>query len=294
MVGRDAMVRLALLTAASLLTSLSAAYAQQGENLREAAQNPIGDLISLPFQNNTNFSIGDTNNTQNVLNIQPVFPIHLGDDWTLITRPILPVVYQPPFFSGEELQELEEVAGPEFGRDEFGLGDLTPEFFFSPSKPMLLAPDVSLVWGVGPALQIPTATSDALGTGKWSAGPAFVTFLSAKPLHITTGFLVLNLWSFAGDSDRADVNSMTLQPFLNYNLPKGWYLTTAPVITANWEADGDNRWTVPLGGGVGRLFEIGHQPVNAQLSAYYNVVTPDDTGADWQLRAQFTFLFPKR
>lgn len=174
--------------------------------------------------------------------------------------------FSAPFFSGEELQELEEVAGPEFGRDEFGLGDLTPEFFFSPSKPMLLAPDVSLVWGVGPALQIPTATSDALGTGKWSAGPAFVTFLSAKPLHITTGFLVLNLWSFAGDSDRADVNSMTLQPFLNYNLPKGWYLTTAPVITANWEADGDNRWTVPLGGGVGRLFEIGHQPVNAQLS----------------------------
>ena len=150
-----------------------------------------------------------------------------------------------------------------------------------------------MVWGIGPTFQLPTATNDLLGTGKWSAGPGFVVFLSAKPLHITTGFLINNLWSFAGDDDRADVNAMTLQPFLNYNLDKGWYLTTAPLITANWEADDDNRWTVPIGGGIGRIFEIGHQPINAQLSAYYNAVTPDDTGADWQLRAQWTFLFPK-
>jgi hypothetical protein len=117
--------------------------------------------------------------------------------------------------------------------------------------------------------------------------------LSAKPLNITTGFLILNLWSFAGDEDRADVNAMTLQPFLNYNLPEGWYLTMSPLITANWEADDDNRWTVPIGGGIGRIFEIAHQPINANIAAYYNVVTPDDTGADWQLRAQWTFLFPK-
>ena len=117
--------------------------------------------------------------------------------------------------------------------------------------------------------------------------------LSAKPLHITAGFLLNNLWSFAGDDDRADVNAMTLQPFVNYNLDKGWYLVSAPLITANWEADGDNRWTVPIGGGFGRIFEIGHQPINAQLTAYYNAVKPDDTGADWQLRAEWTFLFPK-
>ena len=104
-------------------------------------------------------------------------------------------------------------------------------------------------------------------------------FLSDQALHITTGFLVLNLWSFAGDEDRADVNFMTLQPFLNYNLPKGWYLTTSPLITADWEADDDNRWTVSLGGGIGRIFKIGHQPINANIAAYYNVVTPDDTGA---------------
>ena len=276
---------------ATLLAVMSVAYAQ--EDLREAAQNPIADLISVPFQNNTNFDIGHTNNTQNVLNFQPVFPFHLNDDWNLIARPILPIVYQEPFLSGGELQQAEEQLGDDVGRNLFGLGDLTPELFFSPSKPTELAPGVSFVWGVGPAFQLPTATNDLLGSGKWSAGPGFVAFLSAKPLRITAGFLLNNLWSFAGDDDRADVNAMTLQPFVNYNLDKGWYLVSAPLITANCEADGDNRWTVPIGGGFGRIFEIGHQPINAQLTAYYNAVKPDDTGANWQLRAEWTFLFPK-
>ncbi len=232
---QGAVIRAATLTAMMLVVT-STANAQQGEDLREAAQNPIADLISVPFQNNTNFDVGRSENTQNVLNIQPVYPVHLNPSWTLITRPILPVISQPPFFSGRELQALEEIAGPDIGRTEFGLGDLTPEFFFSPRKPTLLAPGLSLVWGVGPAFQLPTATDDELGTGKWSAGPAFVAFFDDRSLHLTTGFLILNLWSFAGDADRSTVNAMTLQPFLNYNLPKGWYLTTSPLITANWEA----------------------------------------------------------
>jgi hypothetical protein len=165
--------------------------------LREAAQNPIADLISLPFQNNTNFDIGHTDNTQNVLNIQPVYPTHLSPNWNLITRPILPVISQPPFLSGPELHAAEQVFGPEIGETEFGLGDLTPEFFFSPRKPIQLGPEASLVWGLGPAFQFPTATDDELGTGKWSAGPGFVVFLSDRALHVTTGFLILNLWSFA-------------------------------------------------------------------------------------------------
>ena len=275
------------------VTATSSAYAQQGEDLREAAQNPIADLISVPFQNNTNFDIGrhrqHAERPQHSAGLSNSTSIR---DWNLITRPILPVIYQPPFFSGRELAAVEEIFGPDIGDTEFGLGDLTPEFFFSPRKPIQLGPDASLVWGVGPAFQFPTATDDELGTGKWSAGPGFVVFLSDRPLHITTGFLILNLWSFAGDEDRANVNAMTLQPFLNYNLPKGWYLTSSPLITANWEADDDNRWTVPIGGGFGRIFKIGDQPINANIAAYYNVVTPDDTGANWQLRAEWTFLFP--
>ena len=117
-------------------------------------------------------------------NIQPVYPLHLNPSWNLITRPILPVISQPPFFSGRELAALEEVFGPGIGDTEFGLGDLTPEFFFSPRKPIQLAPGASLVWGLGPALQFPTATDDELGTGKWSAGPGFVVFLSDGPIGI--------------------------------------------------------------------------------------------------------------
>jgi len=106
--------------------------------------------------------------------------------------------------------------------------------------------------------------------------------------------LILNVWSFAGDQDRADVNALTLQPFVNYNMADGWYLTTSPLITANWKANGENRWTVPIGGGFGRIFKIGDQSVNANIAAYYNVVTPEDTGANWQLRAEWTFLFPTK
>ena len=152
---------------AATLMAATAAFAQSGGDLREAAQNPIGDLISLPFQNNTNFGVGHSDHTQNVLNIQPVYPAHLNKDWNLIIRPILPVIYQPPFFSGRELDALEQIV-PDIGDSEFGLGDLTPELFFSPKKPIQLAPKTSLVWGVGPALQFPTATDDKLGTGKWS------------------------------------------------------------------------------------------------------------------------------
>jgi hypothetical protein len=289
--NNDAILGIVAITA-TLLVASTAAQAQQGDDLREAAQNPIADLISVPFQNDTNFDIGHTDNTQNILNIQPVYPIHLSPNWNLISRPILPVIYQPPFLSGPELRAAEQVFVPEIGDSEFGLGDLTPEFFFSPRRPIRLGSEASLVWGLGPVFQLPTATDELLGTGKWSAGADFVVFLSDKRLHITTGFLILNLWSFAGDEDRADVNAMTFEPFLNYNLPKGWYLVTSPIITSNWEADEDNRWTGPVGGGFGRIFKIGHQPINANIQAYYNVVTPDDIGANWQLRTTWTFLFP--
>ena len=275
----DTSVRVAVLTVATLFAA-TAAFAESGGDLRQAAQNPVADLISVQLQNNTNFGVGKLDNTQNILNFQPVLPVHLNQDWNLITRPILPVIYQPPFFLGDDT--------------DFGLGDLTPEFFFSPTKPIPLSPGVGLVWGAGPAFQLPTATDSRLGSGKWSAGPGLVVLLLSKKPDVVTGFLINNLWSFAGDEDRANVNLMTLQPFFNYNLPEGWYLTTSPVITADWEANRDNRWTLPVGGGFGRVFKIGSQPVNAQLTAYDNVVTPKATGADWQLRSQFTFLFPTK
>ena len=136
----------------------------------------------------------------------------------------------------------------------------------------------------------PTGTDDRLTSDKFSAGPAAVVL--AMPGQWVLGGLVSNVWSFAGDSDAADVSAFTCQYFINYNLPKGWYLTSAPTITANWKADSGNEWTVPFGGGVGKIFRIGKQPMNAQVQAFYNVEKPDN-GADWTLRLQLQFLFPK-
>ena len=127
-------------------------------------------------------------------------------------------------------------------------------------------------------------------SGKWSAGPTAVGLV--QPKWGTYGMLVRQLWSFAGDDDRADVNQFLFQYFINYNMADGWYLSSAPIITANWEADSGNQWTVPFGGGVGKIFKIGKQPLNAQVQAFYNVEKPDG-GAGWTLRLQLQLLFPK-
>lgn len=247
-------------------------YGQDVSNsdLAKQAQNPVANLISLPLQNNTNFSIGPDDETQNILNIQPVWPVSINDDWNLITRTILPVVSQPNILTGGD------------GRIN-GLGDTTFTGFFSPKD------SGKLIWGAGPVFLIPTATDDALGSDKWGAGASVV--LLTMPGKWVVGSLFSNVWSFAGSGDQ-DVNLFTWQYFINYNLPNKWYLTSAPIITANWEADSDNTWTVPFGGGIGKIFNIGKQPMNGQISAYYNVEKPE-FGPDWQLRVQLQFLFPK-
>ncbi len=266
------------------LTVVPAAAQKSAEELAKAAQNPVADMISLPFQNNTNFGYGPDDDVQNILNIQPVWPFRISPEWNLITRTILPVVYQPdltlPVKVAPGVVEDVNVDGA------FGLGDLNETLYFSPAKPG------KLIWGVGPTFSFPTATDNVLGTGKWSAGPAFVVL--TMPGHWVLGALINNQWSFAGDSDRADVNAMLLQYFINYNFAKGWYVTSAPINTANWEASSDDRWTIPVGGGLGRIFHAGKQPMNAQVGAYYNVVKPDTVPvADWQLRIQIQLLFPK-
>jgi len=237
-------------------------------DLARAAQNPVGDLISLPFQNNMNFDVGPADRTQNIHNIQPVLPIGLSKDWNLITRTILPVISQP---------------APGTDRTN-GLGDLNFTGFISPKKPG------KVIWGVGPALVFPTATDDVLGTGKFSIGPSVVA-LTMKGQWVI-GALASNIWSVAGDDDRADVNFFLMQYFVNYNFPSGWYLTSAPIITANWEADSGNQWTVPFGGGVGKVFAIGRQPLNINTQVFYNVDKPT-FGAEWQWRWQIQLLFPK-
>ena len=243
--------------------------------LARAAQNPIADLISLPFQNNTNFNFGPREKTQNVLNIQPVKPFDLTENWLMITRTIVPVISQPEFTRDDDR--------------EFGLGDSLFSAFLSPkNRDWWLG---NWLWGVGPAILVPTRTNDRLGLGEWGAGPTAVVLTLHDRWVI--GSLISNVWSFNKDNDGNEVNLFTWQPFINYNLDNGWYLSSSPLITANWEADSDNTWTVPVGGGVGRIFRIGKQPVNSSLQGFYNIEKPDDLGPDWSIRFTFQFLFPR-
>ena len=252
----------------------TSAHSAGDSDLARAAQNPVADMISLPFQNNTNFNVGPLDKTQNILNIQPVYPVSLNDEWNLITRTIVPLISQPAFTPSQDR--------------EFGLGDIQFSAFFSPKKPTA----GGIIWGAGAIAQFDTASDDRLGQGVFGLGPTAVALTSTGPWVI--GGLANNVWSVSEDSGRQNVNQFLFQPFINYNFPDvpGRYLTFAPIITANWEADSGDRWTVPLGLGVGQIFKIGKQPMNGQVSAYYNVEKPE-YGADWQLRIQLQFLFPK-
>lgn len=263
------------LASAVLVAGSSARAAESDvESLAKAAQNPIADMISLPLLLNTNLNTGPYRKTQEVLNIQPVIPFHLNSDWNLITRTIIPLISQPQLSPGADRTN--------------GLGDIQFSAFFSPSRPS------KWIWGAGVIVQAPSATDDVLGQGKWGLGPTAVALHMEKGDPWVYGALINNVWSVAGDGDRSKVNQMLLQPFINYNLPHhpGRYLLFSPIITANWEANGGNRWTVPLGLGIGQIMHWGKQPVNLQAGAYYNVARPD-YAPNWNIRLQLQFMFPK-
>jgi hypothetical protein len=282
-VGVLAMTIAASLLASPLRAEETAAPASAGDatELAKKTQNPVADLISVPFQNNLSFGLGPKDATQWVMNVQPVIPIELTDDWNLITRTIIPIIYQ---------------GSPAPGIDHAGgIGDVNPSVFLSP------AGSKKLIWGVGPTMTFPTASDKQLGAGKYSAGPAAVALTMQGPWVV--GALANNQWSFAGWGD-TKVNALLIQPFVNYNFGKGWYAVSAPIVTANWVASSGDKWTVPVGGGGGRLFrlkqlpggdnlgKLGELPVNTQIQAFYNATSPDLAG-DWQLRLQVQFLFPK-
>jgi hypothetical protein len=234
--------------------------------LAKKLQNPVSDLISVPFQNNFNFGYGPEDKMQYLLNIQPVIPQHVTEQWNWIHRSIIPLIDQPAPVN------------------EFGLGDIQYQGFLSPANPG------KLIWGVGPVFQFPSATDSQLGTEKWSAGAGVVAVRMDGPW--VYGALVNNIWSFAGNDDRSNVNQMLIQPFINYNLGRGLAIGASPIITANWEAPSGQKWTVPLGANVSQIIPIGKLPVSFLLGAYYNVEKPDN-GPDWSIRFQIALLFPK-
>jgi hypothetical protein len=271
------------IASALMLMPMSTFAGMSQEEIAKATQNPLTAMYSVPIQNNTYFNAGPSSQTKNVANFQPVIPIDFNDDWTLVTRTIMPLTYLPSDMAKRPYIGIDDDS-------QFGIGDTTFTAFFTPKDPG----DSGWLWGAGPVLYLPTATNDSLGTKKWGAGPAAVALkMDGKWVY---GSLLMHVWSFAGagQSQGIDkVNMTTIQPFVNYNLDDGWFVASVPLITANWEADSDNRWTVPVGLGVGKAMKFGSIPGTAQIHAYYNVVTPDNGGEDWQLRVQIQLLFPR-
>jgi hypothetical protein len=237
-------------------------------DLAAQLQNPIADLISVPLQNNFDFGIGQEDAFRYTLNIQPVIPISLSKNWNLLSRTIVPIIYEEQTLPG--------------GDDHAGLGDILQSLFFVP------AGSRAITWGVGPALSLPTATSDALGSEQWALGPTAVVL--AQPLPWTLGVLANHLWSVAGSDDRADVNATYLQPFASYTTSKATSFTASLEAVHDWE--GDNSWSVPAILGVGQVLKIAEQPANVTLAGKYWLAGPD-AGPDWGARLVLTLLFPR-
>jgi hypothetical protein len=272
--------RIVLLAMFILFSATSVIAAEAGgDDLRAKAQNPVSSMYSLPLKLMLDFGAPDDEAV--FFNVNPVLPVTVGD-WNLVNRIIIPAIVSVDGFIGGT-PDIPEGAPSE--DRETGLGDINYSLYFSPADAK------GMIWGLGPSINLPTANKDQLGSGKWSGGAAGVVLL--QPKWGTYGGLIRQLWSFAGDGDRADVNQFLIEPFLNYNLDGGWYLILDPIITANWDAPSSQRWTVPVGGGLGKLFSIGKQTINSRLEAYYMIERPDNA-PDWQLIFTWQFLFPKK
>ena len=262
----------------ALVCSPSSSWAQSGlapipddiSSARKAIQNPVSSTIIVFFQNNFDLRVGPYDRTRFLLNVQPVIPTRLSEGWTLTTRVWIPMGYQPVS------------ASPSLAVN--GLGDIQPSFLFAPAHPG------KLVWAVGPTMLLPTASDQALATGKISAGPALL--LLTQPTHWSIGGFVTKLYSISGPSSRRDLNLLQIQQYVNDNLANGWYLMSNPIYFSDRNIKSGPKWTVPVGGGVGRVIKIGPQTINMQLSGYRNVVHPT-SGAKWQVRAQLALVYPR-
>ena len=239
-------------------------------DLAQELTNPLADLLTIPIQMNFDQDFGPADDGWKLqTNIQPVYPFDLGSDWNLITRTIVPVIWQ---------DDIVPRAG-----SQFGLGDINMSLFLSPKKPTS-----GVIWGVGPVLYFPTATDSLLGAKKWGAGPSAVALTMRGPW--TMGALANHIWSFAGDDDRADINSTFVQPFVAYTTPNSWTLSVQSETTYNWET---TDWAVPVNVAVAKLVMMGKLPVSVQAGAG-RWLESAKTGPDgWRFRLQANFVLPK-
>jgi hypothetical protein len=241
------------------------------DDVAKESENPIGNLTVIPFENYTNFGFGPHKGTQNILQIEPVVPIHITPDWTIINRAIIPVVWNPSLYPAPSVPQA--IAPTDYSA------------FFSPSHPV-----DGWTWGIGPIVQIPTATNPSVGSSVWGLGPTAVIVKTTGP--IVAGLLLNNVFSLGGTSGSGGTRyaQFLAEPFFNYNFGHGWFVSTAPIITFNEYGHGQ-KWTVPVGLEGGRIVKLGGKlPVKLSIGAYYNIVTPQ-YGAKWQLKSTMAFIF---
>ncbi|RUW51507.1 MULTISPECIES: transporter [unclassified Mesorhizobium] len=263
-------IRLAATLASGLLVC-SAAWAEDTQDLAKKLSNPIASLISVPFQFNWDQGYGPNDGDKGYVNIQPVIPFSLNDDWNVISRTILPVAYQ------------HDIAGP--SGNQFGLGDISQSLFFSPKKPTANG----IIWGVGPVFLFPTATDELLGGQKWGAGPTAVVLKQKDGW--TVGMLANHIWSFAGDGDRSDINATYLQPFVSYTTKDAWTFSLNTESTYNWEAQ---QWSVPINFQVSKLVVMDKQPISLFAGVRYWAESPDNGPDGFGFRTGITLLFPNK
>jgi hypothetical protein len=239
------------------------------QELADKLSNPVSNLISVPFQNNVDYGIGPYNGSKYTINFQPVIPIPLSTKINLITRYIIPIVDQ------------RDITGE--GTSQFGLSDATVSVFFAPADMKN-----GLIWGIGPAFLIPIGTDDFLSTRKWGAGPSVL--LAKQKSGLTYGFLVNQIWSFAGDENRSDVNQMYFQPFFSKNFKSGAGLGLSSEMTFNWEGKTTSVFLIPQ---VTAVTKLGKQPISLSIAPKIPVGGPKETKPDFGIRAGLTFVFTK-
>ena len=241
-------------------------------DLSKDAENPVARQITLPLRYEADLDDGAYEATKHTFEIdQAVVPFRLNDDWALITRTKLPLESLPPKKLGEHWA--------------FGLSNGYTTYFLSPEHGQ------GFYWGAGPVLYYPTATNPALGVNKWGSGPS-AAFLHKDEGPWDFGAVVNNIWSFGGPTTGSDrTNQLFLNPIVNYHFGAGWSVGSSPEITTNWIASG-GKWTVPVGGGFGKLFRAGGQAVRVDLDSYYNAVRPQASNETWLVQLKLTFVFP--
>jgi hypothetical protein len=281
---KTALRSLSCLFMLSFLTAAPPARAQSAETkgtesappsgdaeLAQELSNPLADLMTIPIQMNYDRGIGPVDDGWKLqTNIQPVIPFHLNENWNLISRTIMPVIYQDDIFPGEGSQ--------------FGLGDINLSLFFSPKEPT----SGGLIWGIGPVLLFPTATDSLLGAKKWGAGPTAVALTVRGPW--TAGMLANHIWSYAGDSDRQDISNTFMQPFVAYTWPSAWTVSLQSESTYNWKTE---KWSVPVNVAVSKLLRLGKLPVSLQAGVGYWAESPNAGPEGFRFRLQANFVLPK-